>query len=103
MSEFRGIFSNIIGESPLGFSRGLSDPSRPRNLKYISNKALVSANYPYYNPIYEEALEEIKASLADQDPESRALAIRLARSLPFLFRIRLIETCENVPISPFRI
>jgi hypothetical protein len=52
MSEFRGIFSNIIGESPLGFSRGLSDSSRPRNLKYISNKALVSANYPYYNPIY---------------------------------------------------
>lgn len=52
----------------MGFSRGLSDSSRPRNLKYISNKALVSANYPYYNPIYEEALEEIKTSLTDQDP-----------------------------------
>jgi hypothetical protein len=101
VGEFRPSFTNIITEAPIG-SRDFAHSTRHRNLKYITGKAVLSANYPYYHPLYEEALEEIRSTLTDPDPEVRVLALRLARSLPFLFRIRLIELSENVPPSPRR-
>jgi hypothetical protein len=90
VGEFRASFNNIINEAPIG-SRDFAQSSRYRNLKYITGKAVLSANYPYYHPLYEEALEEIRNTLSDPDPEVRVLSLRLARSLPFLFRIKLIE------------
>lgn len=62
----------------------------------MATKAVLSDNYPYYNPIFQEQLEDIKNGLTDQQPETRALALRLGRALPFLFRIKLIEASENV-------
>lgn len=95
ISEYRSAYCNIINEYPIG-SKDVAESSRFRNLKYIASKAIISSNYPYYKPIYEEASEEIKNGLTDNDIEARVLAIRLARALPFLFRTKLIENCENV-------
>ena len=57
---------------------------------------MLSDNYPFYNPIYQEAIEEIKAGLTEKSSEGKVLALRLARALPLMFRIKLIEMCENV-------
>lgn len=89
MGEYRGQYSNIISEYPID----LGETSRVRNLRYIASKAILSSNYPYYKPIYDDISEEIRNSLTDPDPEVRVLAVRLARALPFLFRIKLIESC----------
>lgn len=56
VGEYRSPFNNIISEYPIN-SRDFAGSSRFRNLKYITSKAVLSSNYPYYHPIYEEALE----------------------------------------------
>jgi hypothetical protein len=89
INEYRSSYANIINEYPIN-GKDVAEGYRYRNLKYITNKAVLSSNYPYYHPIYEEALEEIKSNLTEPDPEVRMLAVRLARALPFLFRIKLI-------------
>jgi hypothetical protein len=53
-------------------------------------KAALSDNYPFYNSIYQEAIEDIKGALTDNNPETRALAIRISRVFPFIYRIKLI-------------
>lgn len=95
MAEFRPVFNNILAENPILRKQILSPV---RNLKYIATKALLSDNYPYHNPLYEEAIEDIKNGLNDPNLENRALALRLGRVLPFLYRIKLIERCENVVV-----
>lgn len=101
INEYRLPFSNLISEYPIA-AREAAESSRHRNLRYILNKAVLSSNYPYHNPIYQDTLEEIKANLTDQDAETKALALRLMRVLPFLYRVRLIENCENVRPAPHR-
>jgi hypothetical protein len=65
-------------------------------------KAVLSDNYPFYSPIYADALEDIRAALNDPSVETRVLALRLARVLPFIYRTRLIESCENVVLGVCR-
>jgi hypothetical protein len=52
VSEYRSSFSNIINEYPIN-SRDFANSARFRNLKYITGKAILSSNYPYYHPVYE--------------------------------------------------
>ncbi len=61
MGEYRSQYGNIINEYPID----RADTSRLRNLRYIATKAVLSSNYPYYQPIYEEVSEEIKNGLSD--------------------------------------
>ena len=96
MNEYRLSYNNIINEYPI--NNQLQQSSHYRNLKYLLHKELLSANYPYYNQIYEEAVEDIKITLNDHQPELKMLGLRLARALPFLYRIKLIELCENVQL-----
>ena len=93
IGEFRSPLLSLMEENPIQLRRQLEPV---RNLKYIVSKAQLSDNYPYYNPVFQEYLEEIKNGLGDQQPEGRTLALRLGRALPLLHRIRLIEMCENV-------
>ena len=94
MNEFRPLFSNLISENPVNpFQK--QPGQHTRNLKYISSKALLADNYPYHNSLFPEAVEEIKNTLHEKEPETQALGIRLARTLPLLFRIKLVEICEN--------
>lgn len=101
ISEFRGCFSNILNEYPITSrnERG----GKWRNLDYMVGRAVLGGNYPYYNPLYEETLEEIKSGISENNnPEAKALALRLARALPLLHRIQLIERCENVELGSAR-
>lgn len=49
IAEFKSIFSNILTENPILRKQAFTPT---RNLKYIANKALLSDNYPYHNPIF---------------------------------------------------
>jgi hypothetical protein len=44
------------------------------------------------NPIFEDNIEEIKMMMQDNSIEKRMLGVRLARALPFIHRIKFIET-----------
>lgn len=89
MGEYRPFFSNLICENPISPGKR-QPPSHTRNLKYIATKSLLADHYPYHHPIYPEYLEEIKHIITDKQPEVRALALRTGRTLPFLFRVKLI-------------
>lgn len=99
INDFKGIFANILTESPVGQRRAL--PS-VRNLKYIACKAELGDNLPYHHPLLEEMLEEVRVGLSEKNPEAKGLSLRLGRALPFLFRIKLIERCENVEVVGIR-
>lgn len=52
MNEYRHTFNNILSESPISFP-SKQNSSNDRNLKYITMKAALSDNYPFYNSIYQ--------------------------------------------------
>ena len=52
MNDFRPILNNLICENPINPERRQQLP-QIRNLKYITTKAILSDNYPFYSPIYE--------------------------------------------------
>lgn len=64
INDFRPIFANLLNENPINSFNRQPDPNT-RNLKYIVTKAILSDNYPYYNPIFQEVLEEIKTSMGE--------------------------------------
>jgi hypothetical protein len=60
-----------------------------RNLKYIVEKEKYSGNLPF--TLHPQCVDDIHTLLTNRDPETRMLGVRLARCLPFICRLNIIE------------
>ena len=82
--------NSIMAEYPLN-GEGLQEY---RNLEYMVKKEQLSVNLPYSHPLYEDSIDELKNKLGDaKNAERRLLTVRLARTLPFIHRIKMLEMC----------